>query len=142
MSRYFKAIEEGTGRHVMIEWYDKPVEKKFGLRPPFDGPVYGEYSYIDESGREYLAEGELGIGMSGLQEITETEYTIYQCCQIVITEFYMHGKTGGFPSDNASMAAHRLDRYIRNFFRYERESDAEMLANAISDMSKMVCGDS
>ena len=140
MSKYFKAIEEGTGRHVMIEWYDEPKDWRFGLRT-FEGKRYGEYSYMDETRRNYLAEGELGIGMTGLQEITETEYTIYQCCQIVITEFYMHGKTGGFPSDNASMAAHRLDRYIRNFFRYERESDAEMLANAISDMSKMVCGD-
>lgn len=135
MSRYFKASDKKTSRHVMIEIFDEPREMVFGLHT-FDGKEMGIWEYMDESGLHHIEEGTDLYDLYYIQEITETEYKIYKICQHIINQFWMHGKTGGFPTESVVQSGRYLDRYIRDFFRNERESEADMIANAFSTMIK------
>ena len=140
MSRYFKASDKKTGRHVMIEIYYEPREMKFGLRT-FDGKEMGIWEYMDESGLHHIEEETDLYDLYHIHEISENEYKIYKTCQYIINEFWMHGKTGGFPSEYVESNARYLERYIRDFFRNERESEDEMIANAFSTMIKAATED-
>lgn len=142
MSRYFKASEKKSGRHVMIEVYDEPKKPSpFGLRR-FKGDEIGIWEYMDESGLHHIEEGTDLYDLYHIHEISETEYKIYKTCQHIIVEFWMHGKTGGFPSEYGVLEKQKsLSRYIRDFFRNERESEADMIANAFSKMIKAATED-
>lgn len=136
MSRYFKASEKKSGRHVMIEVYDEPRKTSpFGLRR-FKGDEMGIWEYMDESGLHHIEEGTDLYDLYYIQEIGLEEYEIYQKCQHIINEFWMHGKTGGFPSNNVTNSVRHLDRHIRDFFRNEFEGEAAQWANAMSTITK------
>ena len=140
MSRYYKGYEKNTNRYMIVEFYDEPKKKLFGLHCPNDEMEMGQYSFMDHCGLNSISESTLDKFNNDFhlaRQISKREYEIFQLLQSISTEIYMHDITGGFPSrEGTPRMCRQLEREVRLYCKNDIETETESFANAISDMIK------